>query len=63
MREGQNGVLDIDMVFCFLGWMENRLRMVSASFLVKELMLDWRLGEKHFMEQFIDGDLAANNGG
>jgi deoxyribodipyrimidine photo-lyase len=37
--------------------------MVSASFLVKELMLDWRLGEKHFMEQFIDGDLAANNGG
>lgn len=46
-----------------LGWMENRLRMVTASFLVKSLMLDWRLGEKHFMESFIDGDLAANNGG
>lgn len=45
------------------GWMENRLRMVTASFLVKSLMLDWRLGEKYFMESFIDGDLAANNGG
>lgn len=44
------------------GWMENRLRMVTASFLVKSLMLDWRLGEKFFMESFIDGDLAANNG-
>jgi len=45
------------------GWMENRVRMVTASFLVKSLMLDWRLGEKHFMEIFIDGDLCANSGG
>lgn len=43
--------------------MHNRPRMICASFLVKDLMLDWRLGERHFMENFIDGDLAANNGG
>ncbi|WP_263322530.1 deoxyribodipyrimidine photo-lyase [Endozoicomonas sp. Mp262] len=45
------------------GWMHNRLRMVSAMFLSKNLMLDWRLGERFFMEHLIDGDLAANNGG
>ena len=45
------------------GWMHNRLRMLSAMFLSKHLLLDWRLGERHFMEQLIDGDLAANNGG
>jgi deoxyribodipyrimidine photo-lyase len=45
------------------GWMHNRARMISSSFLVKDLMLDWRLGERHFMTSFIDGDLAANNGG
>lgn len=43
--------------------MHNRARMISSSFLVKDLMLDWRLGERHFMTCFIDGDLAANNGG
>lgn len=45
------------------GWMHNRLRMIVASFLVKDLRIDWRLGERYFIEQLIDGDLAANNGG
>lgn len=46
-----------------LGWMHNRLRMVTASFLIKDLLIDWREGERYFMSQLIDGDLAANNGG
>ncbi|NIF22972.1 deoxyribodipyrimidine photo-lyase [Candidatus Pantoea multigeneris] len=46
-----------------LGWMHNRLRMIVASFLVKDLLIDWREGERYFMQQLIDGDLAANNGG
>ncbi len=45
------------------GWMHNRLRMVSAMFLTKDLFIDWRRGEKHFMRHLIDGDLASNNGG
>lgn len=45
------------------GWMHNRLRLIVSSFLVKDLMLDWRWGERYFMSQLIDGDLAANNGG
>ncbi|WP_299082706.1 deoxyribodipyrimidine photo-lyase [uncultured Paraglaciecola sp.] len=45
------------------GWMHNRLRMVVASFLTKHILIDWRWGEKYFMSQLIDGDLAANNGG
>lgn len=45
------------------GWMHNRLRMITASFLVKDLLIDWRKGEQYFMSQLIDGDLAANNGG
>ena len=45
------------------GWMHNRLRMIVASFLVKDLLIDWREGERWFMSQLIDGDLAANNGG
>jgi len=45
------------------GWMHNRLRMVVGSFLTKDLHLDWRLGEAHFMEWLVDGDMAANNGG
>jgi len=43
--------------------MHNRARMIVASFLVKDLLIDWRWGEKYFMEQLLDGDLAANNGG
>lgn len=45
------------------GWMHNRLRMICASFLVKDLLIDWRAGERYFMRQLLDGDLAANNGG
>lgn len=46
-----------------IGWMHNRLRMIAASFLVKDLLIDWREGEKYFMSQLTDGNLAANNGG
>ncbi|MBL0844768.1 deoxyribodipyrimidine photo-lyase [Pseudomonas mediterranea] len=45
------------------GWMHNRLRMVVAMFLSKNLLIDWREGERFFMQHLIDGDLAANNGG
>jgi len=45
------------------GWMHNRLRMVTASFLTKDLGLDWRQGEAWFAEKLLDFDLAANNGG
>ncbi|MFM5847796.1 deoxyribodipyrimidine photo-lyase [Aeromonas veronii] len=45
------------------GWMHNRLRMIVASFLTKDLHIHWRLGEDYFMSRLIDGDLAANNGG
>jgi deoxyribodipyrimidine photo-lyase len=46
-----------------LGWMHNRLRMIVAMFLSKNLFFDWRLGEDYFIRHLIDGDLAANNGG
>ena len=45
------------------GWMHNRVRMIVASFLTKDLLIDWRWGEKYFMEKLLDGDLAPNNGG
>lgn len=45
------------------GWMHNRLRMLTAMFLTKHLLIDWRLGERYFMQQLVDGDFAANNGG
>jgi deoxyribodipyrimidine photo-lyase len=45
------------------GWMHNRARMISASFLTKDLLVDWRWGERRFMQHLIDGDPAANNGG
>ncbi len=45
------------------GWMHNRARMIVASFLVKDLLMDWRWGERWFMQHLIDGDPAANNGG
>ncbi len=44
------------------GWMHNRVRMIVASFLVKDLRLDWQSGERHFMRQLLDADMAANNG-
>ncbi len=45
------------------GFMHNRVRMVVASFLVKNLHIDWRWGERYFMRMLLDGDLAPNNGG
>ena len=45
------------------GWMHNRCRMIVASFLVKDLICDWRWGEAYFLQLLVDGDLAANNGG
>ena len=45
------------------GWMHNRARMIVASFLTKDLLIDWRWGERHFMQHLVDGDPAANNGG
>ncbi|HEY2386076.1 MAG TPA: deoxyribodipyrimidine photo-lyase [Candidatus Binatia bacterium] len=44
-------------------WMHNRARMIAASFLTKDLLIDWRQGERWFMQRLVDGDLAANNGG
>jgi deoxyribodipyrimidine photo-lyase len=46
-----------------IGWMHNRCRMIVASFLTKDLIINWQWGEKYFMQHLIDGDLAANNGG
>ena len=46
-----------------IGFMHNRVRMVTASFLAKHLLLDWRLGEAYFAKKLLDYDLAANNGG
>lgn len=45
------------------GWMHNRVRMLAASFLVKDLHIDWRLGARHFMRHLVDGDLASNSHG
>ncbi|MEK2715535.1 deoxyribodipyrimidine photo-lyase, partial [Salmonella enterica subsp. enterica] len=65
-QKGETGYPIVDAAMRQLnatGWMHNRLRMITASFLVKDLLIDWRLGERYFMSQLIDGDLAANNGG
>ncbi|HEX4925334.1 MAG TPA: deoxyribodipyrimidine photo-lyase [Bdellovibrionales bacterium] len=65
-REGQTGFPIVDAGMRQLnqtGWMHNRVRMIVASFLVKDLLIDWRWGERHFMNRLLDGDLAANNGG
>jgi deoxyribodipyrimidine photo-lyase len=64
--EGKTGYPIVDAAMRQLnqtGWMHNRLRMIVASFLTKHLLIDWRLGEKFFMQHLIDGDLASNNGG
>ncbi len=44
------------------GWMHNRVRMIAASFLIKDLRIDWQSGERYFMQHLIDADVAANNG-
>lgn len=46
-----------------MAYMHNRCRMIVASFLAKDLLIDWRMGERYFMEHLIDGDFASNNGG
>jgi len=45
------------------GWMHNRVRMIVASFLTKDLLIDWRHGERFFFDHLVDGDPASNNGG
>ena len=65
-QKGETGYPIVDAAMRQLnetGWMHNRLRMITASFLVKDLLIDWRIGERYFISQLIDGDLAANNGG
>ncbi|KAB0490473.1 deoxyribodipyrimidine photo-lyase [Pseudomonas psychrophila] len=65
-KQGRTGFPIIDAAIAQLletGWMHNRLRMVVAMFLTKNLLIDWREGERFFMQHLIDGDLAANNGG
>lgn len=65
-QQGRTGIPIVDAAMRQLlatGWMHNRLRMVVAMFLTKNLLIDWREGERFFMRQLIDGDLAANNGG
>ncbi len=64
--EGQTGFPLVDAAMRQLvktGWMHNRLRMLTAMFLTKDLLLDWRAGERFFMHHLVDGDLGANNGG
>ncbi len=64
--EGQTGYPIIDAAMRCLnatGWMHNRLRMIVAMFLTKDLLINWQRGERYFMRQLVDGDLAANNGG
>ncbi len=65
-RHGMTGYPVVDSAMRQLletGWIHNRARMIVASFLVKDLLVDWRWGERWFMQQLIDGDPAANNGG
>jgi deoxyribodipyrimidine photo-lyase len=64
--EGRTGypIVDAGMrELAATGWMHNRARMIVASFLTKDLGLDWRRGERFFQQRLVDGDLAANNGG
>lgn len=64
--EGRTGYPIVDAAMRQLnetGWMHNRCRMIVASFLTKDLIVNWQWGEKYFMQKLIDGDLSANNGG
>lgn len=64
--EGRTGVPIVDAGMRQLvaeGWMHNRVRMLTASFLVKDLHLDWRRGARFFMQHLVDGDLASNQHG
>ncbi|MFS3130026.1 cryptochrome/photolyase family protein [Nocardioides sp. Bht2] len=65
-REGRTGFPIVDAGMRQLretGWMHNRVRMVVGSFLVKDLHVWWPVGARHFLDQLIDGDVAANNHG
>lgn len=65
-KEGKTGFPIVDAAMRQLngtGWMHNRLRMITASFLTKDLLIDWRWGEKYFQEKLIDYDPASNIGG
>ena len=65
-QQGRTGIPIVDAAMRQLlntGWMHNRLRMIVAMFFTKNLLLDWREGERFFMQHLIDGDLASNNGG
>ncbi|MDO6762502.1 deoxyribodipyrimidine photo-lyase [Agarivorans sp. 1_MG-2023] len=65
-QEGRTGYPIVDAAMLQLkqtGWMHNRLRMIVASFLTKDLLVSWREGERWFMQHLIDGDFASNNGG
>ena len=65
-KQGRTGYPLVDAAMRQLaetGWMHNRLRMITAMFLCKHLLLDWHHGERHFMNLLVDGDFAANNGG
>ena len=64
--DGETGVPMVDAGMRQLaasGWMHNRARMIVASYLIKDLLVDWRRGETHFMRMLVDGDPANNNGG
>jgi deoxyribodipyrimidine photo-lyase len=65
-QEGRTGYPVVDAGLRQLvtqGWMHNRARMITASFLCKDLLVDWRLGVAHFLRHLIDGDVASNTGG
>ncbi|MFB6345325.1 MAG: deoxyribodipyrimidine photo-lyase, partial [bacterium] len=65
-KEGRTGIPIVDAAQRQLnrtGWMHNRLRMITASFLTKDCFIHWKQGEAYFMNQLLDGDTAANNGG
>ena len=64
-QEGRTGYPIVDAGMRQLigeGWMHNRVRMLTASFLVKDLLIDWRLGERHFRNLLLDGDVPQNVG-
>jgi len=65
-RQGRTGYPFVDAGMRQLlaeGWMHNRVRMVTASFLVKDLHVWWPVGARHFLDHLVDGDLASNNHG
>ncbi len=65
-KEGRTGIPIVDAGIREMletGWMHNRTRMIVAMFLSKNLLINWQEGEKFFMENLIDGDIASNNGG